>query len=66
MDMTRKQFLAALKRHGMTVELGCMGYVKLGPAREAWSVSYFNAPNRTWRGALAYLLARKEQMEAAK
>ena len=37
-----------------------MGYVKLNVPGQGICVSYYNAPHRTWRGALAYLLERQE------
>jgi hypothetical protein len=64
-DMTRKQFVEALKRNGMSLELACMGYVALNAPGITVSVSYFNAPNRTWRGALSFLLSEKARYEKA-
>lgn len=61
-DMSKKQFLAALKRHGMVPE-GFMGYVRLNVSGQHVCVSHWNAGNNL-RAKLAYLLREQEKRQA--
>ena len=57
-DLTRKQFAAALKRHGFRLELPALGYYKCGRV----SISVLNAGlDATRRQQLAYLLQQKAE-----
>lgn len=57
-DISKRQFLAALKRHGMTPQ-GFLGYVEVLPGRLA---SILNAGTRR-RDQLAYLLRCRDDWE---
>ena len=57
-DMSKAQFEAALKRHGMK-HAGFMGYVELGIEGSRLSVCRFNA-GKNLRAQLAYLIQKKE------
>lgn len=59
-DLTAKQFVDALKRHGMR-QVGFMGYVDVG---NGLSVSILNANSKRLRVILAFLL--REQAKAQK
>jgi hypothetical protein len=59
-DMSKVQFLAALKRHGMK-PVGFMGYVEMFDG--GLSVSMLNANTTNRRARLAYLLDQKEKYE---
>jgi hypothetical protein len=61
-DMSNKQFLAALTRHGMK-PTGFMGYVELGNGTNT-SVSMLNAGTTNLRAILAYLLKQLEKRKA--
>jgi hypothetical protein len=61
-DMTERQFLQALERHGMK-RTGFMGYVEIGIEGRRISVCRFNA-GKNLRAQLAYLLAQKAKYEA--
>jgi hypothetical protein len=58
-DMSERQFLEALKRHGMKFETE--GYINLGiPGNNLWD----KPPDGKRRAKLAYLLASKERWSA--
>jgi len=58
-DMSERQFLAALKRHGMKYETA--SYINLGiPGYNRWD----EPPVGSRRAKLAYLLASKERWSA--
>jgi len=61
-DMTKKQFMQALERHGMKFE-GFLGYVNLGVPGKHVAVSVHNAGPKL-RDKLAYLLQQRERVEA--
>ena len=61
-DMTEKQFLNALNKHGM-VQLPYMGYVRMPDKRT--QVSRLNGGD-TRRAQLAYLLREWERIESKK
>ena len=58
-DMTKHQFVNALRRHGMKLE-GFMGYVDLGLPGRRHCVSHLNAGPK-FRRKLAYLLEAQER-----
>lgn len=58
-DMSKKQFLAALAKHGMSMA-GFMGYVNLGIPGEQISVSHWNAGDN-FRAKLAHLLRERDK-----
>ena len=63
-DMSRKQFLEALSRHGMKW-VGFMGYVEMSVERVSGrvSVSVHNSGSSNRRAWLAFLLAEQQRIE---
>ena len=59
-DLTDKQFLEALKRHGFELQ-GFMGYVRLPIPGHHYSVSFLNAGSNH-RRQLSYLLQQLERV----
>lgn len=59
-DLTRGQYIAALRRHGMTP--GLMGYVRVNQSTLVWSGNA--GTNSSYRAKLSYLIREKERIES--
>jgi len=58
-DLSKRQFMLALVRHGMT-STGFMGYVDLGIPGRGIHVSWLNSPGSGWRSRLSFLLDKQK------